>query len=447
MLSPRNNRVLALALRPFAQVRPNEAVGASVLMVGSFLLLSAYYLLKTVREPLILLQGGAEMKLYARAAQAVLMVGVVHVYGEIAKRVGRMKLLAIVFLFFISNLVVFAFLARASVSIGLAFFLWVGLFSYTAVAQFWGFAADIYSEEQGKRLFPVIGIGSSVGAVAGSRLARSLVPFGPHVLMGVAAALLVVCMLLLAWVEYRASITGGARREGGARKDEEPLSNQGALQLLLGDRYLLLIAAMIVLLNWVNSAGEYVFDRALLAAVPAAQDHGTSAQAFIGAVKADYFAWYNLIGMLLQLFAVSRILARLGVRNALLFLPVFAFVGYASAAVAPTLAVIRLVKIGENSLEYSVAETSRHALYLVTSRVEKYVGKTSVDTIAVRVGAILTGAVVWIGSKVGAPVQLFATVNVILTVVWIGVVLAIGRENARRRGVVAPTAVPVPVPA
>jgi hypothetical protein len=152
---------LARALRPFARVEPGEAVTTSVMTLAAFLLLTSYYLLKTVREPLILLHGGAEAKLYARAAQAVLMVGVVHVYGEVARRVGRLKLLGIVFLFFTSNLVVFAALARAHVSIGLAFFLWVGLFSYTAVAQFWALAADIHSEEQGKRLFPVLGIGSS----------------------------------------------------------------------------------------------------------------------------------------------------------------------------------------------------------------------------------------------------------------------------------------------
>src|SRR5271165_263789 len=131
------SRILARLFRPFAKVEAGEAVGATVMMLASFLLLCAYYQLKTVREPLILLEGGAEVKLYARAGQAVLMVGVVHVYGEIAKRVGRMKLLAIVFLFFVSNLVVFALLSRTSVPIGLAFFLWVGVFSYTVVAQFW----------------------------------------------------------------------------------------------------------------------------------------------------------------------------------------------------------------------------------------------------------------------------------------------------------------------
>jgi AAA family ATP:ADP antiporter len=427
--------LLTRVFRPFAKVERPEAVTTSVMTLAAFFLLTAYYLLKTVREPLILLHGGAEVKLYARAAQAVLMVGVVHVYGEIARRVGRLKLLAIVFLFFTSNLVAFALLAHAKVDIGLAFFLWVGLFSYTAVAQFWALAADIFTEEQGKRLFPVLGIGSSVGAVLGSRIAKSLVPFGPAVLMGAAAVLLVLALALLLWVERRAGTVGAARREGS---HDEPLSDERPFHLLAHDRYLVLIAAMIVLLNWVNSAGEYALDRTLLASVAEARSRGIAAETFVGAFKADYFAWYNLLGMLLQLFAVSRILTRLGVRNALLFLPGFAFFGYASSSVVPLLAVIRWVKIGENALEYSVAETSRHALYLVASRAEKYVGKTSVDTISVRVGAILSASVVWMGGRLGLPTAGFSAINVGLSALWIVVVMAIGREHARRRGELEP---------
>src|SRR5690242_8022075 len=197
------HRLLARLLRPFTKVHPEEAVTVALMTVAAFLLLSAYYLLKTVREPLILLQGGAEVKLYARAGQAVLMVGFVHLYGELARRVGRMKLLAVVFLFFLSNLIVFAALARMNVAIGLAFFLWVGVFSYTVVAQFWALAADIYSDEQGKRLFPIIGGGSSIGAVAGGLFAKSLVPYGPAMLMSASALILLVCIALIVWVERR----------------------------------------------------------------------------------------------------------------------------------------------------------------------------------------------------------------------------------------------------
>src|SRR5258708_10918887 len=137
-------RVLARALRPFARIEASEAITATVLTLTVFLLLTAYYLLKTAREPLILLHGGAEVKQYAAAGQALLLVGVVQAYSALAHRVGRQKLIATVYLFFLSNLVIFALLARANVVIGVPFFLWVGGFNMTAVSQIWSLAADVF---------------------------------------------------------------------------------------------------------------------------------------------------------------------------------------------------------------------------------------------------------------------------------------------------------------
>src|SRR5262245_15655869 len=126
-------RAFARLLHPLSKVEPGEVALISVMTLTAFLLLTASYLLKTVREPMIVLQGGTEVKLYARADQTIIMAVFVHFYGELTRRVGRTKLLVVVFSFFISNLVVFALLARKNIPIGLAFFLWVGLFSYTVV--------------------------------------------------------------------------------------------------------------------------------------------------------------------------------------------------------------------------------------------------------------------------------------------------------------------------
>src|SRR6478735_7269666 len=277
-------RGFARAFRPFTQVHPDEVGIVALMTLTTFLLLTAYYLLKTVREPLILLQGGAEVKLYARAAQAVLMVGVVHAYGELARRVGRIKLLTSVFLFFISNLAVFTVLAKLDVPIGLPFFLWVGVFSYTVIAQFWALAADIYDEEQGKRLFPLIGAGSSIGAVVGGLFAKALVPFGPAVLMGTAVVILLGCVGLISWIEQR---TGAAHVHHGAARPDAPLAAESAWRLLARDKYLWFIAGMVIFLNWVNSSGEYVLDRTLVvAAKDAAASGAATSQTFIGEFKA-----------------------------------------------------------------------------------------------------------------------------------------------------------------
>ncbi len=430
----KSSPLLAKVLRPFSKVRPDEAITVALMTTAAFLLLTAYYLLKTVREPLILLQGGAEVKLYARAGQAVLMAGFVGVYGELARRVGRARLLTIVFLFFASNLALFAFLARTDLPIGLAFFLWVGVFSYTVVAQFWALAADMYSEEQGKRLFPIIGGGSSIGAVVGARLAQSLVPFGPSVLMATALAILFVCVGFIVAVERRRAASRAEEPLGKEGGRERPLSTEGAFRLLAHDKYLLLIGGLVILLNSVNSTGEYVLDRTLLVAANEASEHGVSARDFIGAFKANYFAWYNAIGMVLQLFAVSRIFALIGVRRALLVMPTFALVAYGCGTFLPVLAVMRVVKIGENSLQYSLQDTTRHALFLVASRAEKFVGKTAVDTVAVRLGAILSAIMVLIGKASGWSVWVFTAINTGLALAWLVAAFAIGREHVRRSG-------------
>src|ERR1700759_606868 len=145
------DQVIARLLRPFAKVEASEAVSAAVMTLTVFLLLLGYYLLKTAREPLILLHGGAEGKSYAAAGQSLLLIVVVRVYASLARRVGRMMLVGGTFAFFAINLLMFAVAAQANWNIGVVFYLWVGIFNTTAIAQFWSFANDIYSPEQGQR--------------------------------------------------------------------------------------------------------------------------------------------------------------------------------------------------------------------------------------------------------------------------------------------------------
>ena len=153
---------------------------------------------------------------------------------------------------------------------------------------------------------------------------------------------------------------------------------------------------------------------------------------FVGKFKAEYFEWVNIAGVLLQLFAVSRILEKWGVRAALFFLPVVAFSGYTMMLVAPVLSLIRLAKAAENSIDYSVQNTARQALYLVATRVEKYVGKIAVDSFFVRFGDVLSAIVVYVGSKLLLPTPVFAAINLALIAVWLFVVVLVGREHRRR---------------
>jgi ATP:ADP antiporter, AAA family len=440
---PGEPRGLALALRPFAKVEPGEAISALVLMLTVFLLLMAYYFLKTAREPLILLSGGAEVKSYSSAGQSLLLLAVVPAYSALARRVGRMKLVAGIYGFFAANLVVFAlFATKASVVLGVSFYLWVGVFSVTAIAQFWSFANDVYTPEQGKRLFAVLGIGSSVGAVVGSLIAESIAKRlgegAPRTMMLSAAGVLLVCIALFAFTNRREKARASNPADGaGARRlaaPERPVIEGPVLGVLLRDKYLLLIGALIFLLNCVNSNGEYVLDRTLLAAV---EHRAGNPAAFVGAFKGEYFKWVNIVGVLLQMFVVSRVLLWIGVSRALFILPLVAFASYSMILALPILALIRIGKIAENSLDYSVQNTARQSLFLIGTRIEKYVGKTVVDTFVVRLGDVFSAILVGVASQLALPTSTFAALNLGLISCWLLVVVVLGREYARRSAMLA----------
>ena len=281
------------ALGLFGEVHPGET-GTVLLMVANlFLLLTAYYLLKVAREPLILLGGGAEVKSYAAVGQAVLLIFVSNLYGWLAARVRRLVLIASVTTFFAANLALFWALGSRGVPLGVPFFLWVGIFNLVTVTQFWSFAADTYTEEQGKRLFPIIGIGSSAGAIGGAAMAGTLIHAGsPFTLMLVAAAIL-MSALGITYIIQRREIA----RLAGARdkRHDEPVAKGNAFALVAHDRYLLLIAALILILNISTKTGDYVLDRMLIAhAAEHATRLGVTQSAYIGEFKARFFEWINV---------------------------------------------------------------------------------------------------------------------------------------------------------
>ena len=197
--NPSEKSWLDRTLSIFADVRAGEGATAALLLANIFLLLICYSVIKTVREPLILLGGGAEVRSYAAAGQALLLMGFVPLYSWFAGRVDRVKLLVGVTVFFIVCVELFAMAVSARVPyIGVAFFIWVGIFNVSLVAQFWSFANDIYSTEAGERLFPIIVIGMTAGAPLGSFIAGHLFGLGvtPNLILQISAALLLVSIMV-----------------------------------------------------------------------------------------------------------------------------------------------------------------------------------------------------------------------------------------------------------
>ncbi len=211
---------------------------------------------------------------------------------------------------------------------------------------------------------------------------------------------------------------------------------EGGFSLIRADRYLLLIAVLAFTLNCVKTNGEYILDRSLLEHVktllPGHPDAHAFSQAYIGEFKAQYFLYVNVATVVLQTFIVSRLIKYLGVRFALFVSPVLLFVGYSASVLFPVLGLIYAVKITENTLDYSLGNTSRQALWLLTSRDEKYKAKSVIDATIVRAGDALTAGITFVGVTLHFATVHFIIANVVLIVAWsLGMVL-LAREHKQR---------------
>ena len=432
------------SLSAVAEVRPQEGVTALLLTANLFLLLTAYYIIKPVREALILAGGGAELKSYSSGFQALFLLFLVPAYGAVASKVNRIRLINCVFLFFTSNLVIFYLLSKIHTPLGIAFFVWTSVFNVMVIAQIWSFANDLYTPEQGRRLFPIVGVGASVGGVAGSEIASVLVrPLGVYQLMLVSAGILLVCLLLTNVINRR---EGERLKDAAARRQaEQPLAKIGGFQLIFRQRYLLFIALLILLLNVVNTNGEYmrdkVFTQAAQKAVAGGTAGGLSEEKILGGYSADFQFWQNVLALVIQFFVVSRVFKYLGVRGALFVLPVISLCSYSLIATAPVFAYIWAAKVLENSTDYSLMNTVRGALYLPTSREAKYKAKQAIDTFCVRFGDVMSSLTVLLAVReLGLGVKNMAAFNIVLVLVWLTLAVAIAREHRKLTPEAAPKA-------
>jgi AAA family ATP:ADP antiporter len=418
-------------LSPLADVRRGEAAGVLLMTLMMFLVLSGYYMLKTAREVFILSEGGAEVKSYASAGQAILLLVLVPAYGAFAARVSRVQIVSWIPLFFASNIAVFAVAERAGLHIGIPYFIWLGIFNVMVVAQFWAFANDLYTPEQGARLFPLIGIGSNLGAWLGSVRAGALMESaGPLRLLLGGAVTLVVCVGLARLVESQSQ---RRTRAGKAAKADEPVGGtESGFAMLLSNRYLMLIAVLTLLLNVVNTTGEYMFGRYVVER--ATELHGAGAAAegarkqFIGEAYSQLYGAVNLIGLLLQMFVVSRVFRLLGVGRALFIHPVIAGVGYLLMLRAPSFEAMRWLKTADNAMDYSIGNTTKQALWLPTSRQAKYKAKQAVDSFVVRAGDVISAGVVYTGELAALTIPGFALLNVFLTGGWLVTASSLNRR-------------------
>lgn len=411
-----------------AEVRDGEWRLVVVSFANLFLLLAAYYVLKIAREPLILMNGGAVSRSYARGAQAGLLAAAIPAYSWLANRVEPSRLVQWVTSFFVLSLLAFFALGRAGMPVGFAFFVWLGIFSTLAVAQFWSLQTDLMTERDGRRLFPLIAAGGTVGGVLGAQIsAHALNRFDPYDLMLLAAAALAGCVALTGVLHQLANKQHRHRDVPMPDRTRDP---RGGFTLLLHDRYLMLLGTAVMLLNLINTTGDF-----MLAELVNEKARGLATavgrQRFIGGFYADFQTYISVATAVMQLLLVGRLFRVWGVSRCLFLLPAFAVGGYVAAAVVPALAVLATFKVAENSTYYSLQNTLQQALFLPTSVDAKYKAKAAIDTLFVRLGDLGSTALVAAGVHLGLSFAGFAATNIAAALIWLVVVSRLATRYRR----------------
>jgi len=259
-------------------------------------------------------------------------------------------------------------------------------------------------------------------------------------MMLLTSGILVLCIALTWTIHLRDIREVRAREPAGrpVRAQERPLSKSGGFRLVFASRYLLLIALFIGLYNFINALGEQMFailqQKMALRVLGTAATGGVTLQNYISSAFAGYQSLANVIGLIIQLFLVSRIFRWVGIGGALLFLPLISLGGYGYAALGASLLLMKWIKSVENGTDYSLMKTARSALFLITSREEKYKAQAAIETFFVRGGDTLCALVVWLGKSIfDLSIERFALVNVVGILAWIILSVLIIREYKKRK--------------
>jgi ATP:ADP antiporter, AAA family len=424
----------------FTDVHAGEGTTALLLSLNIFLILMAYYVLKPVREALILGEGSAELKTYMSAAQVVVLAFVVPYYGRLVAQFARMRLINIVTVFFLSCLFLFYVLAQFKVPLAIVFFVWIGIFNLMVVAQFWSFANDVYSKDEGERLFAIVGFGASLGAVVGSRVADRLIDkIGVYELMLVGAAVLIAQLMVTNVIDRREAERRTAHAKApAAATGAKPakVSGTNGFRMVFQTKYLLLMALMLMLLNWVNTTGEYILGSIVkeqaLKMIADGRAGGLSEGQLIGDFYSKYFTAVNVLGLLLQLFVVSRIVKHFGIPWAVMILPMLSFTAYGIIALYPALMAVLAAKVAENSTDYSLNNTVRNMLFLPCTYEQKFSAKQAIDSFFVRMGDVLSAVLVFVGTSIlSLHPRGFAAINATIVAIWLFLAWRVGRQYAR----------------
>ena len=409
----------------FTQIRREEAVPVLASALSFFFILTALMMLRPAREALGM-QRGIETIRWLFVGTAVVTLAVNPVFGLMVSRFRRLVFINATYLFFAASLLVFhALLVLAPAAIGetsgMVFYVWFSVFNLFATMLFWGLMADRFSLEQSKRLFGVIAVGGTLGAVAGPWLASQLAkPLGTAGLLLVAAgslALAVLSMRVVAQVRPERARTevdehtviGGSAWEGLRAVSRSP--------------YLVGIAVYMVILA-VIATFLYFTRLQMVAALGEDLDMRTT-------VFAQIDLYTQITTLVLQALVAGKLMKQVGIPVTLALLPATVALGFMGLALVASLAGLVVLQAAFNAVQRAIMRPARETLFTVVSRADKYKSKAFIDTFVYRVGDVVGAQLEGVLAHLAAGVTALAVVAVPLAVVWGVLGVWLGRRQER----------------
>jgi AAA family ATP:ADP antiporter len=419
-------------LRAAVDVREHETAALVASCAYFFFVLSAYYVIRPVRDEMGV-AAGVQHLAWLFTGTLVGMLLVHPLFTALVARLPRRRFVPLIYRFFILNLVAFFLVFRVAdaaqaIWVGRLFFVWTSVFNLFVVSVFWSFMTDLYRPAQSQRLFGLVAVGGTLGAILGSTITSALVPLlGPVNLLLVSALLLEVAAQAARVLDgQEAALARAAEPDepgSASREDEdERIIGGGVLdgiRHVLRSPYLLGIAALMLLFT-IASTFLY-FQQAAIAA-----------RVFEGAPQARtrLFAGIdlavNVLTLATQIFVTGRMLRWLGVALSLAFLPLMSLIGFGILGSAPVLSVLVVFQVVRRAANFAIQRPAREVLYTVLPRTDKYKAKNFNDTFVYRVGDQLGAwsytAIAWLGLGLSG----LAFTMVPLSAVWLLLALWLG---------------------
>lgn len=360
--------------------QPGEGrlVAWSALYIVSLFL--AYYVLRPIRDELGA-AGGVYNLPWLFLGTLVAMLVLNPIFSYLVKRWSRAKFIAIVYRFFIFNLVVFIVAihwssASALLWIGRIFFIWVSVFNLFVISVFWSLMVDTFNQEQGKRIFGALAAGATFGGILGATVTALLVAH-----LGQVGLMVISAILLEVAVQAARKLTRYRRSSVETEEDyNQPIGGKllNGITEIFRSPYLLAISAFILLQTM--TATFLYFEQAHIA-----QTYFTDR-----AARTAFFAhidlWVNLITLVIQLFLTGRLIRWLGVGAVLCALPLVCVLGFSALAFAPIVPVFLVVQVARRVGNYALTRPSREILFTVVGREARYKSKNFIDTVVYRAG-------------------------------------------------------------